>query len=149
MSGGVRLYHLKDGSFRDLPAHAGQSIAYAFSPDNRWIVTGGVDGILHIVELATGKALAPIDTRTRGIVAVTYSPDQQRVVTGTVDGLIQFWDSTLWRNVGTLRGHQKLVSSLVFRDPSTLVSVGLDQVRIWKTTGGIPSPPPTPDRTVL
>ena len=147
-SGSSRLYNLTTGTIRDLPAHSGQAIAFAFSPDSRSIVTGGVDGMLHITEVATGKSLPPIDTRTRGVVAATFSPDQNRLVTGTVDGLIQFWDTTLWRNVGTLYGHQKLISSLVFRDPTTLVSVGLDQVRVWKTTG-MPSAPATPLKSAV
>ena len=138
-SGSSRLYNLTTGTFQDLPSHSGQAIAFAFSPDNRLLATGGVDGVVQVTVVTTGKSLPPIDTRTRGVVAVVFSPDQNRLVTGTVDGLIQFWDTTLWRNVGTLYGHQKLISSLVFRDPTTLVSVGLDQVRVWKTTG---MPPP-------
>ncbi|HTI70419.1 MAG TPA: protein kinase [Candidatus Limnocylindria bacterium] len=148
-SGGTRLYDLASGASRDLPAHVNQAIAFAFSPDNRWIATGGMDGMIQVTEVATGHSLPPIRTHTRGIGSLAYSRDQSRLVVGTIDGYIQFWDTTVWRNVGSLHGHQKLIASLVFRDPNTLVSVGLDQVRLWKTADFPAVPPNRQDGTVL
>ena len=64
---------------------------------------------------------------------VHHPPDGRRLAIGAGDGLITIWDLASREEVATLRGHERTVDTLSFlSDGNTLVSVGLDQLRVWR-----------------
>ncbi len=71
--------------------------------------------------------------RSTGFHGCTISPDGRRLAVGAGDGLITIWDLESRQEVATLKGHECAVDDLFFlADGNTLVSVGLDQVRLWR-----------------
>ena len=56
-----------------------------------------------------------------------------RLAVGAVDGLITIWDLASRQEVATLKGHERHVIDVAFlSDGNTLVSVGQEQVRVWR-----------------
>jgi len=63
----------------------------------------------------------------------SISPDGRRLAVGAVDGLITIWDLASRQEVATLKGHERRVIHVAFlSDGNTLVSVGQEQVRVWR-----------------
>lgn len=70
----------------------GGSSELAFSPDGRWLASGGYDMILHIWDAATGKPVAAMPGHAGTIRGVTFSPDGKIIATASDDGDIILWN---------------------------------------------------------
>src|SRR6478672_9403614 len=55
--------------------HIRSANAVAFSPDNRWLASGGKDNVIKIWDLATGNVLRTLYGHTGNVNTVAVSPD--------------------------------------------------------------------------
>ena len=55
--------------------HTRSANAVAFSPDNRWLASGGKDNVIKIWDLATGNVLRTLYGHTSNVNALVVSPD--------------------------------------------------------------------------
>jgi WD40 repeat protein len=114
-----------------LRGHEGAIDAVTVSPDNRWVVTGSLDGTARLWNLgANDPAANPVVLRGHeaAIDAVTVSPDNRWVVTGSRDNTARLWDlgaKDPAANPVVLRGHEGAV------DVATISSDSR-----WAVTGG-------------
>jgi WD40 repeat protein len=74
--------------------HRGRLISMALSPDAKLAATAGVDGSIHIWELATGKLVRVIVGHNSHIMSVSWSPDGNTIASGgRGDSRIRLWDA--------------------------------------------------------
>lgn len=109
------------------------------SPDQSILATFGNDGIIRLLDAASGDQIAALYGHIRKINAVAFSPDGSLLVSASDDGTLQFWDATVTEDSAslvTLEGHTSGVTSVAFNANGTLIaSTGYDgTVRTW----GIP-----------
>ncbi|HEY5314523.1 MAG TPA: hypothetical protein VIK18_18465, partial [Pirellulales bacterium] len=62
--------------------HRGRLISLALSPDATLAATAGVDGSIHLWELATGKLVRVIVGHNSHIMSVAWSPDGNTIASG-------------------------------------------------------------------
>lgn len=97
--GWLRVRGFANGRDLSVPAHVGSLTALAVSDDDRWIVTGGVDGRLRVWNaetLAERVAAAP------GVVTGCLTPDGRQLLLATDDGVIRVWDVAARQSIRTL-----------------------------------------------
>lgn len=75
----------------DLPAHDFNVPDLEWSPDGRFVVTVGVDGMVVLWDAVTGAELARGTGHGSTIWSVTWSPDSRRLATGSLDGSAKVW----------------------------------------------------------
>jgi WD40 repeat protein len=64
---------------------------------------------------------------------VSISPDGRRLAVGGGDGIITVLDLASRQEVAALKGHEHQARFVAFLpDDNTLVSAGLDQLRVWR-----------------
>lgn len=144
-----------DGAIRRWPAARGESPLFAAriveankqtwfarqSPDGKFLVTGGDDGILRVRSAVPGT-FRELTGEHQAVYSVAYSPDGTLLATGHNDGAITIWDTKTNTRLRTIDRHQFRIWSLAFTpDGSRLVSGGGNwddtnqgELRIWDTT---------------
>jgi WD40 repeat protein/serine/threonine protein kinase len=134
-------WRLSHAALRTLRAHPpshpvlGCRHAVAFSPDGRWLASGGGGRFQTAAEVAlwdlvTGKELRRFPAHARQIVQVAFSPDGRTLASAGEDNRVKLWDvsdvaAPDGRLLHTLAGHDDGVHSMAFSpDGRQLATVG-------------------------
>jgi len=71
----------------------------AFSPDDKYIVTGSFDGTARLWEARTGRELRRFEGHSEMVWAVEFSPDGKWILTGSPDKTARLWDVETGREI--------------------------------------------------
>jgi WD40 repeat protein/serine/threonine protein kinase len=114
-----------------LDGHKEQVRGLALLPDGRTLVSAARD--ICFWDLKSQRQLSVFQLRTAGLFGCSVSPDARRLAIGAGDRRITIWDLASGQEVATLQGHENYVVDVSFlSDGNTLVSVGVDQLRVWR-----------------
>jgi WD40 repeat protein len=110
-----------------LPYHA-----VAFSPDDRFLVTGKADGVVQVWDGGTGEKVGAgtLDTHKREIRGLVFSRDGEHLASASSDGIVKLWDAT------RLNEKQEARLTLRARVPGPSVNVAFSQDGRRLATGG-------------
>jgi WD40 repeat protein len=105
----------------------------AYSPDGKYILTGGSSAGAFLCDAATGKVVRMFLGHQRFVTSVAFSPDGTKVLTGSDD-----WTARLWNvsDGAVLRTfwHTAWVTSVAFSPDGTKVLTGSHDgtARLWQ-----------------
>ena len=121
-----------------LHGHMGFIRGVAFSPDDRWIASGGTDLLVKIWDSATGREKLSLKEHTEAVTCVAFSPDGLRIASASADGTAIIWETATGQQLHTLSGHDGTVSSVAFSPDGLQIATGsFDKTaKIWDTTTG-------------
>jgi WD40 repeat protein len=69
----------------------------AFAPDGRTLATGGMDGIVQLWDLPSGKEFARLEGHRGWVLALDFSRDGSRLVSSSMDTTALVWDVRRYR----------------------------------------------------
>jgi RNA polymerase sigma factor (sigma-70 family) len=90
----VRVWEMASGRERPrLPVKAGFASFATFSPDSRWLATGGDPGpTLTLWDLTAGREALQLTGHEGGVRAAAFAPDGRRLATASYDTTVLVWD---------------------------------------------------------
>jgi WD40 repeat protein len=89
----VRLWEVPTGKrLTSLDMLDAPVTAIAFSPDKKWLATGGEDKVVRLWEAATGQLQASLMGHQEKIIAVAFAPNGKVLISQTDGGVINCWD---------------------------------------------------------
>lgn len=110
----------------------------AFSPDSKYVLTGGQDGAGWLWDARSGALRTRLRGHTLALSAAAFSPDNLRLVTAAWDQTVRVWEVPGGQLVDRLRGHSDVVTSVRFApDGQRVITGGQDHTaRIWNALAG-------------
>jgi WD40 repeat protein len=73
-----------------------------FSPDGKWLASGGDDNTISIRDVATGRIVRELAGHRSQIVALAFTPDGGTLASASGDRTLRLWHTATWRSLGTL-----------------------------------------------
>lgn len=99
----------------------------AFSPCNKYVISGSSEGKISMYGLESGKAEQVLDPQNgKFTLSIAYSPDGKYIASGAIDGIITIFDVNAGKVVQTLEGHAMSVRSLCFSPNSEMLLTASD-----------------------
>ena len=134
-SGDIFIRDIEEGASLPLRGHKSAVYGLAFSPDGRWLASGGMDRTARMWDLSapgTGRVLPgnPVNTYQ-----VAFRPDGKQLAAAGEDGVVRLWDLTrAAAKPQLLKGHRGLVFGVDYSpDGERLASASFDRtVRLWR-----------------
>jgi Planctomycete cytochrome C/WD domain, G-beta repeat len=135
----VKLWDTQTGTLRKrLTGFVDRVVALAFSPNGKWLATGGgapsQDGEIKIIEVATGNVVADIaGGHSDQVFGVRFSPDSKKLATCGADKFVKVFEAPAGKFIKAFEGHTHHVLDVAWNaDGKQLVSAGADNViKVW------------------
>ena len=117
--------------------HSQAVLAVAWSPDGKFIVTGGADQLVILWDAQTGAQLRHFQGHTALVSSVAFSPDGRQVLTGSGDNTARLWDVAIGQEIRRFE-HQGWVRCVAFSPDGQHVLTGsFDKTaRFWDMATG-------------
>jgi WD40 repeat protein len=122
---------------RRFRGHEHAAAALEFSPDGRLLASSGIEQVLRIWEVETGRQVGILGPFRYVAESLAFEPDGKRLISGHADARIRRWNletgecESLTGGKMTLRPMDAVLRQLsVADDPSRIRAVGLDGVRV-------------------
>lgn len=136
--GVAQSYIYAQQSLLTLKGHNAKVYSVVYSPNGKYLASGGADRTLKLWDAATGKFLHSFAGHRGSVLAVKFSPDNKNIATASVDGTIKIWGTASGVLVKTLEGHADMVGTIDYSpDGKWLVSGSRDKtVKLWDVNSG-------------
>jgi len=115
--------------------HQGSVRSVTFSPDGRYILSGGDDQIIKLWMVSTGECLQTFRGHRGRISTVLFHPDRHRILSASDDQTIKIWEMATGQVKQTFEGHDDLTSIACSPDGFYVVA-GDNPIKLWDTTTG-------------
>ena len=114
-------------------AHPEGADTIVFSPNGRFLVTGGIDGVVRLWNATDLRAVDAFYGHNAPVIGLAYSPSGELLATGSHDRTIRLWDLRTRRELHRFEGHTHFVRNVLFsEDGNLLVSSSWDNtLRTW------------------
>ena len=109
----------------------------AFSPDNKWLASGGDDHKIHIWDTGSGDEITTLTDSKAMVKSVSFSYDQKWLASANGDETVMVWNTANWKLVQQFnQGGSGLFAG--FLADGSLVSVNqAGFITTWDITGGV------------
>lgn len=105
-----------------------KSIVY--SPNEKYIATGGYDKTIRIWDVETGKEIRKFCGHTSSVRSISYTPDGKYIISGSGDGTIRIWNVEKGKEIKKITENSCVYSISCSPDGKNIVSGSGDKIVI-------------------
>jgi WD40 repeat protein len=135
----IRIHDLETGEIiKLLKGHTQPVCDLDFSPDGRYIASGGFDEAVRIWDVEAGQEVLKLQEPTDTIYSVQFSPHGTHVAAANDDKNIYLWRLSDGKLIKRMSGHKDRVRAVDFTpDGRHIISAGYDKrINLWNATTG-------------
>jgi WD40 repeat protein len=119
--------------------HWGEVNAVAFSPDGKYVASGGNDRVVWLWNAETLREMAVLRSHEGGVSAVTFFQDGTTLASAGSDRTVRLWDLTATepKVKQILKGHEGTIASMAVSPDGKMLASGdwQGKVLVWDLTG--------------
>ena len=116
--------------------HNGEIITLKFSPDGRYLVSGGADGAAVVLDAKTGSEVYR-SLHSDQVRDIAFSRDSKRFVTASKDRYIRLWDADTGKQLLIVSQSDAVQSVKLTDNNRWIITTGDDKtVRVWNAITG-------------
>jgi WD40 repeat protein len=138
-SGDITLWDVASGKLlQNWPdRHRDSVLSVEFSPDGKFLASGGADKTVRIINVADGKQSKVFEGHTHHVLGVSWRSDGRVVASAGADNVVKTWDMVTGERRKSIEGWDKEVTSVQFAGPADqlITSSGDSKVRLVRDTG--------------
>jgi eukaryotic-like serine/threonine-protein kinase len=129
--------------------HASEVTAVAWSPNGKYIASGGNDSTIRVWNTTTGIDLLISHGHSGGVPAISWSPDSTRIASATAgpsvsggppasDNAVRVWNATTGKPIYIYHGHSSGITDVAWSPKGErIASSSTDYtVQVWDATTG-------------
>jgi len=111
--------------------------ALAFHPEGKVIALSCYDGIIRLMDIATGKELRNCEGHTSVAYGLAFSPDGKTLATASFDRTARLWEAFSGQTIAEMKGHHGPGTAVAFaKDGRSFYSGSADTTILrWDATG--------------
>ncbi|KAG4384279.1 hypothetical protein AAZX31_13G227100 [Glycine max] len=114
----------KKGCIHTYKGHSQGISIIKFTPDGRWVVSGGFDNVVKVWDLTAGKLLHDFKFHEGHIRSIDFHPLEFLLATGSADRTVKFWDLETFELIGSARPEATGVRSIAFHPDGRALFTG-------------------------
>ncbi len=129
----VSLFNNKSRTFsHSISAHPGGVETVEFTRDNKYFISGGMEGRLYMWSVATGKKVDTLSHHYDAISAISSNENGRWIATAGYDKIIKVFNRSFRKNHYKLISHQEPVTTVNFLSSQRLLSTDKEgSILIW------------------
>ena len=119
---------------RTLAGHEGTVTSVAYSPDGKYVLSGGEDRSLKLWDAASGKEVRTFAGHRAAVTSVAFSPDGMFALSGSSDSTLRLWDAASGRELHATEGLGWKITCVAFSPDGKFVASAADdnQIKLWQ-----------------
>jgi len=122
----------KRGFTHEINAHPGGVETVEFTRDNKYFITGGMEGRLYMWSVSTGKKVDTLSHHSDAISAISSNENGRWIATAGYDKIIKVFNRSFRKNHYKLISHQEPVTTVNFLSSQRLLSTDKEgNILIW------------------
>lgn len=108
-------------------------LCLAFSPDGRFLLAGGADNVIRVLEMSSGRELRRLEVHADWLLGLAFAPDGKQFASASRDKTARLFSAGNWELEETYDGHAQPVFTVAFaRDGKRVLSGARDQeIHAW------------------
>lgn len=129
----------QESAFSTDRSHAAMIYAVAWSPNRRYIASGGHDRVVDVWDATSGAISYIYRGHAAGVTSIAWSPDGRQIASASLDKTIQVWDVASGQKVSSYDGHAGMIYALAWSpDGKHIASCsGTDNtIQVWDARSG-------------
>jgi WD40 repeat protein len=138
-SGDLTLWDVASGKLlQNWPdRHRDSVLSVEFSPDGKFIASGGADRTVRVINVADGKQAKLLEGHTHHVLGVSWRRDGRVLASAGADNVVKTWDMVTGDRRKSIDGWDKEVTAVQFVGPADqLLTSSVDsKVRLVRDTG--------------
>lgn len=117
--------------------HSDSIQALAWSPDGKYLATGGRDKLVHVWDVATGDKICTYARHSTYVYSLAWSPDGKRIIS-TSFATAHVWDALTGDNVVVYHDHSLWVYTSAWSSDGRVIATGgaEGEVHFWTDLSG-------------
>ena len=105
--------------------------ALAFSPAGTTLASGGLDGKIHLLDIATGRELKMFRGPESTVTTLTFAVDGTFLASGEENRTLRYWDSLTGEETAKFQIKSRAIGALAFSPATRFLAIGDTIGEIW------------------